>query len=92
MFAAAGAAAPRCWSARKAQRATCQPLLKVIACWRNRVEITFGELTDRMELAAWRHTFWGLLTRTAQYRAHTLLRVCRQICAGLRPSCPGTCR
>jgi len=54
-------------------------LRKVIACWRNRVEITFGELTDRMELARHgAHTFWGLLTRTAAViAAHTLLRVCR---------------
>ena len=65
---------------RKAQRADMpSPLLKVIACWRNRVEITFGELTDRMELARHgAHTFWGLLTRTAAViAAHTLLRVCQ---------------
>ena len=45
---------------------------------RNRVEVTFGELTDRMELARHgAHTFWGLLTRTAAtIAAHTLLRVC----------------
>jgi hypothetical protein len=53
-------------------------LLKVISEWRNRIETTFSEITDRMELA--RHgarTFWGLLTRTAAtLAAHTLLRVC----------------
>jgi IS5 family transposase len=53
-------------------------LLKVIAQWRNRIETTFSEITDHMELA--RHgarTFWGLLTRTAAtIAAHTLLRVC----------------
>jgi hypothetical protein len=63
----------------KARRATMPSWLRqVIACWRNRVEITFGELTDRMELARHgAHTFWGLLTRTAAViAAHTLLRVC----------------
>ncbi len=61
--------------ARRAQMP--RALRKVIACWRNRVEITFGELTDRMELARHgAHTFWGLLTRTAAtIAAHTLLRV-----------------
>lgn len=64
----------------KAQRARMSSWLRtVIACWRNRVEVTFGELTDRMELARHgAHTFWGLLTRTAAtIAAHTLLRVCR---------------
>jgi hypothetical protein len=37
--------------------------LKVIAEWRNRIETTFSEITDRMELARHgAHTFWGLLT------------------------------
>lgn len=51
----------------KAQRAGLPSALrKVIACWRNYIEVTFGELTDRMELARHgAHTFWGLLTRTA---------------------------
>jgi hypothetical protein len=53
-------------------------LQKVIAEWRNRIETTFSEITDRMELA--RHgarTFWGLLTRTAAtIAAHTLLLTC----------------
>jgi hypothetical protein len=41
-------------------------LQKVIAEWRNRVEASFGEITDRMELARHgAHTFWGLLARTA---------------------------
>jgi hypothetical protein len=53
-------------------------LQKVIAEWRNRVEATFGEITDLMELARHgAHTFWGLLTRTsATIAAHTLLRTC----------------
>jgi hypothetical protein len=63
----------------KKQRAVTPPaLLKVIAEWRNRVETTFSEITDQMELARHgAHTFWGLLTRTAAtIAAHTLLRVC----------------
>jgi transposase len=41
-------------------------LRKVIAEWRNRIETTFAEMTDHMELARHgAHTFWGLLTRTA---------------------------
>jgi hypothetical protein len=63
----------------KKQRAAMPPaLLKVIAEWRNRIETTFSEITDRMELARHgAHTFWGLLTRTAAtIAAHTLLRVC----------------
>ncbi len=62
----------------KAQRSTLPSALRtVIACWRNHIEVTFGELTDRMELARHgAHTFWGLLTRTAAtIAAHTLLRV-----------------
>jgi Transposase DDE domain len=53
-------------------------LLKVIAEWRNRIETTFSEITERMELARHgAHTFWGLLTRTAAtIAAHTLLLVC----------------
>ena len=53
-------------------------LLKVIAEWRNRVETSFAEITDRMELARHgAHSFWGLLTRTAAtIAAHTLLRTC----------------
>jgi hypothetical protein len=63
----------------KGQRAAMPPiLLKAIAQWRNRIEATFGEITDQTELA--RHgarTFWGLLTRTAAIiAAHTLMRVC----------------
>lgn len=63
----------------KTQRASMPRILqKIVAAWRNRVEATFGELTDRMELARHgAHTFWGLLTRTAAtIAAHTLLRVC----------------
>lgn len=52
-------------------------LQKIIAEWRNRIETTFKEITDQMELA--RHgarTFWGLLTRSAAtIAAHTLMRV-----------------
>src|SRR5262249_2211117 len=53
-------------------------LLKVIAQWRNRIETTFSEITNLMELARHgAHTFWGLLTRTAAtIAAHTLLRTC----------------
>jgi hypothetical protein len=63
----------------KGQRASMPAILqKVIAEWRNRVETTFKEITDQMELARHgAHTFWGLLTRTAAtIAAHTLLRVC----------------
>jgi hypothetical protein len=63
----------------KGQRTAMPSVLrKVIAEWRNRVETTFSEITDRMELARHgAHTFWGLLTRTAAtIAAHTLLRVC----------------
>ena len=63
----------------KGQRASMPAiLLKVIAQWRNRIEATFGEITDQMELARHgAHTFWGLLTRTAAtVAAHTLLRAC----------------
>ena len=63
----------------KKQRAgTPSGLLKVIAEWRNRIETTFSEITDRMELARHgAHTFWGLLTRTAAtIAAHTLLLTC----------------
>ena len=63
----------------KTQRAAMPSiLLKVIAEWRNRIETTFSEITDQMELARHgAHTFWGLLTRTAAIiAAHTMLRVC----------------
>jgi hypothetical protein len=47
----------------KAQRATMSPgPQKVIAEWRNRIETTFGEITDQMTLARHgAHTFWALL-------------------------------
>ena len=63
----------------KKQRASMpSALLKVIAEWRNRIETTFSEITNLMELARHgAHTFWGLLTRTAvTIAAHTLLRTC----------------
>jgi hypothetical protein len=63
----------------KGQRAAMPSiLLKVIAEWRNRIEATFSEITDHMELARHgAHTFWGLLTRTAAtIAAHTLRRIC----------------
>ena len=63
----------------KKQRASMPPaLLKIIAEWRNRIETTFSQITDRMELARHgAHSFWGLLTRTAAaIAAHTLLLVC----------------
>ena len=61
------------------QRHRMPPILrKIIAEWRNRIETTFKEITDQMELARHgAHTFWGLLTRTAAViAAHTLMRVC----------------
>jgi hypothetical protein len=63
----------------KGQRHRMPPILrKIIAEWRNRIETTFSEITDQMELARHgAHTFWGLLTRTAAVlAAHTLMRVC----------------
>jgi len=63
----------------KGQHHAMPPILRtIIAQWCNRIETTFGELTDLMELARHgAHTFWGLLTRTAAtLAAHTLLRVC----------------
>lgn len=50
---------------------------KIIAEWRNRVETTFRELTDTMELARHgAHTFHGPLTRTAAtIAAHSLARI-----------------
>ncbi len=62
----------------KAQRARMPHTLQtVIATWRNRVEVTFAEVTDRMELARHAaHTFWGLLTRTAiALAAHALRQI-----------------
>jgi hypothetical protein len=48
-----------------------------VAAFRNRIETSYGEITDQLELA--RHgarTFWGLLTRTAAtLAARTLLRL-----------------
>jgi hypothetical protein len=63
----------------KNQRAAMPPsVLKVIAQWCNRIEASFGEITEQMGLARHgAHTFWGLLTRTAAtLAAHTLMRVC----------------
>ena len=60
----------------RAQRATMpKTLQRLIARLRNRVETSFKEITDQMELARHgAHTFWGLLTRTAAtIAAHTLL-------------------
>lgn len=62
----------------KEQRATMsRTLQKIIAEWRNRVETTFRELTDTMELARHgAHTFHGLLTRTAAtIAAHSLAKI-----------------
>ena len=51
-------------------------LRKVIAEWRNRIETTFAEITDHMELARHgAHTFWGLLTRTAAVIAAHALKI-----------------
>jgi hypothetical protein len=53
-------------------------LRKIIAAWPNRIETTFAEITNQMELARHgAHTFWGLFTRTAAtIAAHTLMRLC----------------
>jgi hypothetical protein len=61
----------------RAQRQTMpKTLQRLIARLRNRVETSFKEITDQMELARHgAHTFQGLLTRTvAVLAAHTLLR------------------
>jgi Transposase DDE domain len=63
----------------KGQRHTMPPILrKIIAQWRHRIETTFAEITNQMELARHgAHTFWGLLTRTAAtIAAHTLMCLC----------------
>ncbi|MGH3193697.1 MAG: transposase, partial [Streptosporangiaceae bacterium] len=60
----------------RAQRKTMpKSLQRLIARLRNRVETSFKEITDQMELARHgAHTFEGLLTRTAAtLAAHTLL-------------------
>jgi Transposase DDE domain len=60
----------------RAQRQTMpKTLQRLIAKLRNRVETSFKEITDQMELARHgAHTFDGLLTRTAAVlAAHTLL-------------------
>ena len=62
----------------KKQRTTMpKTLQKIIAEWRNRIETTFGELTNAMDLARHgAHTFHGLLTRTAAtIAAHSLLKI-----------------
>jgi hypothetical protein len=60
---------------RKQRRELPESYLRPIAILRNRVETSFAQITDQLELA--RHgakTFWGLLTRTAgAILAHTLL-------------------
>jgi hypothetical protein len=58
---------------RKQRKTMPAVLPKVIAEWRNRVEASFGGITDLMELARHgAHTFCGLLTRTAAtIAAHT---------------------
>jgi len=62
---------------RKQRQTLPRAYLSAIAAFRNRVETTFAQITDSLELA--RHgarTFWGLLTRTAgAILAHTLLNL-----------------
>jgi len=60
---------------RAQRQAMPKTLQRLIARLRNRVETTFKEITDQMELARHgAHTFEGLLTRTvAVLAAHTLL-------------------
>ena len=55
--------------------AACNRAESLIARLRNRVETSFKEITDQMDLARHgAHTFEGLLTRTvATLAAHTLL-------------------
>lgn len=60
----------------RAQRRTMpKPVQRLIARFRNRVEASFKEITDQMELARHgAHCFEGLLARTAAtLAAHTLL-------------------
>ena len=61
--------------ARAQRQAMPKTLQRLIARLRNRVETSFKEITDQMELARHgAHTFEGLLTRTvATLAAHTLL-------------------
>ena len=70
----------------KAQRTTMSSALqKIIAEWRNRIETTFGEITDTMELARHgAHTFHGLLARTAATIARPYHRQSRTS-SGLNP-------
>ena len=58
------AAARRAPALAKGQRHRMPPVLrKIIAEWRNRIETTFQEITDQMELTRHgAHTFWGLVT------------------------------
>jgi hypothetical protein len=68
----------------RAQRQTIPAVLRrPVAVLRNRVETTFGQVTDYFDLARHgAHTFWGLLTRTAATLcAHTLYLV-----LGLQPT------
>jgi hypothetical protein len=60
---------------RARRQAMPKTLQRPIARLRNRVETSFKEITDQMELARHgAHTFEGLLTRTAAVlAAHTLL-------------------
>lgn len=62
----------------KAERKTMPAWLqKIIAEWRNRIEVTNGELTDAMELARHgAHTVHGLITRTAAtIAAHCIAKI-----------------
>lgn len=62
----------------KAERKTMPAWLqKIIAEWRNRIEVTNGELTDVMELARHgAHTVHGLITRTAAtIAAHCIAKI-----------------
>lgn len=62
----------------RAQRRQLTPAQRrPVAAFRNRIETSYGEITDHLELARHgAHTFWGLLARTAAtLAAHTLLRL-----------------
>jgi len=60
---------------RAERRRLAKQAKRAIAAFRNRVETTFGEITEHLGLARHRaKTFWGLLARTAaSILAHTLL-------------------
>jgi hypothetical protein len=70
-------AAPPCSFPPQQAAPPCLVPRKVIPAWRNRLDITFSDITVQMGLARHgAHAFWDLLARTAATTARTLLRVC----------------